>query len=114
MDPNNVTGKYILDKDDNPVSEPDLIRWGRWMKNNSRKIKRTEISKDVVVSTVFLGLDHNFSDGVPILFETLVFGGEYDGERYRYTTAEKARKDHVKMVRKIKGPHLKIVASKSA
>jgi hypothetical protein len=47
-----------------------------------------------MVSTVFLGIDHNFGNGPPLLFETMVFGGEYDGYCKRYSTWEEAEGGH--------------------
>lgn len=53
---------------------------------------------DVTVSTVFLCMDHNYSGvGEPILFETMVFGGECDGEMARYRTWNEAVKGHEEM-----------------
>jgi hypothetical protein len=49
-----------------------------------------------VVSTVFLGIDHGFGDD-PILFETMVFGGEYDGIQKRYSTWDEAVEGHYKI-----------------
>lgn len=50
------------------------------------------------VSTVFLALDHQYGDGVPILFETMIFGmpsdHELDDYTERYATAAEARKGH--------------------
>jgi hypothetical protein len=43
---------------------------------------------DVEVSTIFLFLDHSFMSGEPILFETMIFGGENDGYQMRYSTYE--------------------------
>lgn len=45
---------------------------------------------DVEVSTVFLVLDPQFGPGPPLLFETLVFGGEFDEEMERYSTWKEA------------------------
>lgn len=51
------------------------------------------------VSTVFLQLDHNWDpDGKPILFETMIFGGEYDQEMWRYPTWEEAKAGHDRIV----------------
>jgi hypothetical protein len=63
--------KYILDgKVPKPV---DLITWARWFETAERQVSRDEICGHLV-STVFLGVDHNFTaDGPPILFETMVF-----------------------------------------
>ena len=59
---------------------------------------------DVTVSTAFLGLDHQFADaGPPHLFETLVFGGPFDGEMDRCATWEGAEKMHDLMCERVKG-----------
>jgi hypothetical protein len=50
---------------------------------------------DVEVSTVFLGLDHNFSGaGPPVLYETMVFGGDLDHFQQRYPTRGEAAEGH--------------------
>jgi hypothetical protein len=54
----------------------------------------------VEISTVFLGLDHNFGQGPPLLFESMVFGGEDDGEMVRYSTWEEAETGHKLLVEK--------------
>ncbi len=76
FDPGNVTGKYIL-VDRMPVPEPDLLKWGRWLESADRRVGET-IVEGVRVSTVFLGLDHGWGEGPPILFETMIFGGEHN------------------------------------
>ena len=62
----------------------------------------TRIGYDTVgkahVSTVWLGLDHSFGLGPPIIFETMVFGGEYDQYCTRYSTKEQARAGHKRVV----------------
>ncbi len=55
----------------------------------------------VDVSTVFLGLDHGYGDGPPVLFETMVFGGPLDGEQVRYKTWEQAEAGHTAMVQTV-------------
>jgi hypothetical protein len=51
------------------------------------------------VSTIFLGLDHNWSGrGDPVLFETLVFGGPLADEMMRYCTYAEAERGHAEMV----------------
>lgn len=97
-----MTDKYILDGK-TPVPCEDLITWGKWFKQNSkqRRVARDEF-REIVVSTVFLGLDYSFTGGKPILFETMVFGGKYNDEQERYHTYEEAEKGHKKWVRKVK------------
>ena len=69
-----MSDKYIL-KDHVPVLEDDLLKWGRWFETADRTVARTRI-KNIEISTVFLGLDHAFGQGNPLLFETMVFGGK--------------------------------------
>ena len=56
----------------------DMTTWARWFENmDNRRVALTMIDEglNVYVSTVFLGLDHNWSCvGDPILFETMSFG----------------------------------------
>jgi hypothetical protein len=57
-------------------------------------VAKTDIG-DIHVSTVFLGIDHNFSDdGPPLLFETMIFGGEHDRHQTRCSTWEEAEAMH--------------------
>ena len=53
------------------------------------------------MSTVFLGLDYSFvDDAPPILFETMIFGGEYDQiKQWRYETEKEARENHASVVK---------------
>jgi hypothetical protein len=62
---------YIL-KDGVPIRTPDILTWGRWYESadEERRVARDEID-GVLVSTVFLGLDHSFEmGGPPVLWET--------------------------------------------
>jgi hypothetical protein len=86
---------YIL-KDRKPmkVEGRELLGWRRWMQMNERHVAETKIN-DVRVSTVFLGVDHNFfDDGPPLLFETVIFGGPHDGWQKRSPTWEQAETIH--------------------
>ncbi len=101
-------GHYIL-IDGVAVLEPDVMKWADWMdyggsdETHPRFLARTEVG-DVRVSTVFLGIDHNWSrEGPPILWETMVFGGEHDDYCKRYPTPEEAKKGHAFAVMLAKG-----------
>jgi len=96
-----MTGKYIL-KNREAVVEPDLLKWGRWFEKGDKRVGETMIG-DVRVSTVFLGLDHNFGDGPPLLFETMVFGGELDQEMDRCSTWAESVIMHDNMCKRVKG-----------
>lgn len=50
---------------------------------------------EVCISTVFLSFDHSFEKSSdPVLFETMIFGGEYDGYQIRYTSYDDAIEGH--------------------
>jgi hypothetical protein len=91
-----TNGKYIL-SDKTPVPEHDLMVWARWMEEADRQVA-SDVFGHVQVSTIFLGLDYQFGDGLPILFETMVFGGELDDCQWRYATWEDALAGHAKAV----------------
>ena len=67
---------------------------------NWRRVDFTSINGEVEVSTVFLSIDHNWQDpgGPPILFETMVFGGEYNQYHRRYSNLGMAKKGHWQIV----------------
>jgi len=83
---------YVL-VDKQPVITDDLTLWARNQHIDQRRVAETEAITDVRVSTVFLGLDHGFG-GTPLLFETMVFGGEADMECWRYSTWDAAQAGH--------------------
>jgi hypothetical protein len=93
-----MSNMYILDGK-TPVREPDIVAWGRWKAtNNAERVALTE-QDGVTISTVFLGIDHNFfGGGAPILFETMVFGGPMDGDMRRYSTWDEAELGHAAIV----------------
>lgn len=96
--------KYILVNGE-PVPEPDVLKWAMWMEdaaqNQSRIVARTKVddialTADICVSTVFLGIDHNFfGDGPPILYETMIFGGDHHEDMWRYSTRADALHGHL-------------------
>lgn len=76
----------------------DMLEWARMFEDHAaRTVAKSEIG-GVEVSTVFLGLDHNFSgDGPPKLFETMIFqskSDELDGWCQRCSTWEQAEQQH--------------------
>ena len=86
-------GYWILDGT-TPVQVDDLTAWAIWFEGAERHVGYTK-RLNVTVSTVFLGIDHNFgSEGDPVLFETMVFGGKHDGVCRRSSTWEQAEAQH--------------------
>jgi hypothetical protein len=78
----------------------DLITWAMWFEKAERHVADDKVG-DVRISTVFLGLDHSFGGGRPLIFETLVFGGPLDGEMERYSTWDEAEAGHKQMAKRI-------------
>ena len=99
-----MNGKYILEGK-TPKLVEDVLEWARWYETADRHVAETVLPNSVRVSTVFLGLDHSFSDGEPILFETMIFGGEHDEYQERYSTWEEAEAGHKRALAKVEGNH---------
>lgn len=89
-----------------PVPEPNPRLWVLWMSNlDNRTVGKTTVD-EMEVSTVFLGMDHNFTgDGDPILFETMIFHiGDKGDDSYmeRCCTWEEAEAMHERAVNQAK------------
>lgn len=86
----------------------DLMTWAQAFEQRYKtkpdpwKIGNDDITDKCSVSTVFvfLGLDHNFGRGDPVLFETMIFGGPLDGEQWRYRSYAEAERGHQEAVAK--------------
>jgi hypothetical protein len=96
-----VSGYY-----DRDGHEMDMWAWAAQMRHPEYKrvaqVTVTDLANPEVaydVSTVWLGLDHNFGDGPPLIFETMIFGdGSLDLTCRRYITEEQALAGHKEMV----------------
>jgi hypothetical protein len=105
---------WILNDDGEPEPIEDLLEWARWMER-ARRERLNVIAQDrdeqkgapdVLVSTIFLALDHNhFGIGPPILYETMVLGGAMDGYQERYSTREAALAGHARACEKVRRRH---------
>ena len=95
-----MNDKYIL-KGKEVVPCSDLMEWAKWVESADRKVAQDTIG-DSRISTIFLGLDHQFGDGPPLIFETMVFGGPLSDEMDRYSTWDEAAEGHAKMVARVK------------
>jgi hypothetical protein len=64
---------YILDNERRPA-RTDILTFAAWYENfDNRRVAET-FTEHHHISTVFLGFDHGWGDGPPVLFETMVFG----------------------------------------
>lgn len=95
------------DRQGNPI---DMMQWAALSSGNfetARRVAKTELGGDddhwAGVSTVWLGIDHNFwGDGPPLIFETMVFGGgEWDQYWQRYSTEDEAMAGHAAIVEQL-------------
>jgi hypothetical protein len=102
-DPSNLLGLYTLDGH-TPVPCKSLMEWAQW--NERARCGGTEdlcrvagdfadVAGEIWVSTVFLGIDHNWSmHGPPLLFETMAFIGGESTTCRRYATWAEAEAGH--------------------
>lgn len=89
--------RYWILENGEPKPVPSVMSWARWLeslKDEDRRVAYTSISADIQVSTVFLGIDHSFGGPVPLLFETMVFGGVRDGTQWRTSSRADALATH--------------------
>lgn len=89
-----IGGHYILNDKREAVLEPDATKFSRWFEKADRTVLR-DTCGGVLVSTVFLGVDHGFGTGKPVLFETMIFGGPLADSQWRYHTWDEAVCGHV-------------------
>ena len=114
-----MIGKYILNAQGEPEECGDFVRWSNWLATDERRIVRkqtlTVSAGEVEVSTVFIGIDHNFSGEPPVLWETALFfhgyipelsGELHGGPQRRYSSREDAIDGHNAFVRLLGGPIL--------
>jgi hypothetical protein len=86
---------YVL-KGHEAVPCADVMEWARAFEGANRRVAESGESGEgkTWVSTVFLGLDHQWGDGPPMIFETMVFGGEHDQYQDRCSTWDEAEAMH--------------------
>lgn len=82
-----------------PIDPDEWVR----LRRKGVHVAKTDLRSRGMVSTVWLGLDHGYWGGPPIIFETMIFGGILDGEMGRYATVAQARRGHTHWVRILKG-----------
>lgn len=82
-----------------------------------KRVALTEVCEGIEVSTVWLGLDHDFfGHGPPLIFETMIFVtldepieafgriiSREGTETYRYSTENQAQAHHDQLVAELKG-----------
>ena len=91
---------YILDEN-HQILRASLMQWARFYEDTEKRRIALHELDSIKVSTVFLGIDHNFTkEGRPILFETMSFPDE---EQERYCTYQEALWGHYRHCRRVWG-----------
>lgn len=96
-----MSDHYRRDGTPYPEGDAGLFEWAKDMKGD-RTVEKTTLPSGNRVSTVWLGLDHNYSGGRPLIFETMVFPPDSyaDLDMARYSTEDEAKAGHAAMVEK--------------
>ena len=98
----NPLGLFIL-VDRKPVACPDPFKWAlNHGDTDCRRVNETVIG-ETRISTVFIGIDHAWLGGPPMLFETMCFGGPLDMEQVRTSTWELAESQHEAICTRVRG-----------
>jgi hypothetical protein len=93
------------DKDTTPI---ELMDWAHKFEDTEyKRVAETTLPDGTYISTVWLGLDHQFGDGPPLIFETMVFdasmGTMFDGDYTdHYTLLSEAEEGHLAVVLKVR------------
>jgi hypothetical protein len=95
-----------FDRDGTPIT---MQEWA-WLFDDAdyKRVARGELrfaadGATVNVSTVWIGLNHNWADGPPHIFETMIFGGPHDTRFWRWSSEEDARAGHDAVVAMLLG-----------
>ena len=83
--------EYYKLNPDGSTQPCDLMEYARQIGRPNTRIARDKVGEHEI-STVFLGVNHAFDNGPPLLFETMVFPECEELERY--STLEQAKKGH--------------------
>jgi hypothetical protein len=80
----------------------------KWYLRRREDVRYIKVAYDVIgkteISTVWLGQDHGVSlSNIPLIFETMIFGGGEDGFCERYSTEAEAVAGHKEAVRLVVG-----------
>lgn len=94
---------YTIDENHQVHEEPNIIKWAQAFETSNRAVAKTMVNDDIQVSTVFLGIDHGWGRGEPVLFETMTFALRcpgIDNDCYRSNTWDQAVNAHHRAVQK--------------
>jgi hypothetical protein len=93
--------EMFYDKDGSPIERLEYVA-RKYEDPGYKRVAETTLPDGKWISTVWLGIDHNYGSGPPLIFETMVFESKDNlGELAldRYSTLEEAEDGHEKMVK---------------
>lgn len=91
----------FFDRDGKPITRDE---WGQLCEDyDYRRVAIVDLGERLI-STVWMGIDHNVGKGKPIIFETVVFGDAFADDVYceRYSTLEEAKAGHDRIVSQVR------------
>ena len=95
FDWNTFGGDRYYDREGRPIG---MMRWSELLGDEDYKILQQDVfvmaQEPVKVSTVWLGLNHNWTGGAPLIFETMIFGGTHDLMCWRASNEQDALEAH--------------------
>jgi hypothetical protein len=87
-----------------PVLEPDLEAFAQFFDDPANHIVAQVQIGRCFISTIFLGIDHNWrNQGPPLLFETMTFTDGEPGHCERCCTWLEAEEQHARVVAMVEG-----------
>lgn len=103
-------GQYILNDAGEIVPERDLLKWAAWLQTTKHRQVAFNHIDNLVVSTIFLGLDQDalgvargLSDSAtyhPLIWETMIFYAHKVLYQERYRSREEAVKGHAEALQR--------------
>lgn len=92
---------YRRDGTPYPEGHQGVLEWAKDFENYSyKKLKDSILPNGRWVSTVWLGLDHNYGEGRPHIFESMVFPAKNNYSELaqeRYSTEAEALEGHERL-----------------
>jgi hypothetical protein len=86
--------KYCNDGRVEPIDGSEWLQWCEET-NGGKGYLLGSGSAELSVDTIFLGIDRQLrSDGPPLLFETIIVGGLYNGRAWLSATYDEAKQRH--------------------
>lgn len=89
------------DKDGSPLA---MLEWAKKFEDKVySRVAETTLPNGTWISTVWMGRNHSYDGGPPLIFETMVFPSKDDigdMDMDRYSTLEDAMAGHIQMVKR--------------